>query len=50
MVILFGLKPHGMEIDPAFSIDNTAFDSIIIKSTDYGLLIKNCFNQKDEVS
>lgn len=34
--VLFGLKPHGQELDPALQIDTSLFDSIIIKSTDYG--------------
>lgn len=50
LAILLGLKPHSMEIDLAFSIVTTAFDSIIIKSKDYGLSIKSYFNEKDEVS
>lgn len=43
-------SPYSMEIDLAFLIVTTAFDSVIIKSIAYGPSIKSYFNQKDEVS
>lgn len=50
LAILFSLTFYSMEIDPAFLIDTTTFDFVIIKSTDYDLFIKSYFNRKDEVS
>lgn len=47
LVVLFGLKLHGEEIDPLFIIDTIPFNSIIIKSIDYDLFIKSYCSRKD---
>lgn len=49
LATLFGLKPYGEEIDPAFTIDTISFNYVIIKSIDYNPFIKSYYHKKDEV-
>lgn len=48
LAVMFGLQPYDEEIDPAFSIDTTLFNSIIIKSVNYGPFIRSNNGIKDE--
>lgn len=50
LATLFRLHPYKEDIDPAFNIDTVYFNSIIIKSIDYGYFIKSYYYRKDKVN